>query len=423
MMEATGLIEETFLAIDDGRIWDTMHRDKLMSNAVNELRTRWDPFTGKIGKSFFNLPDLTMRYLGIDVREEKTDPDSWRLRYAELDGVPLKQWPSAAVEYAMLDAVYAFLICLHQEDMYPDQLDGWPTRDPERPARFQGEIREIQADIALNLMAAYGLRTDPELVDKTLARWKKLADKGNAVGLRAGFLQQKKDGSVSRVMVKLQQAVANAYGFEGVLGTPMITQRKAGPHARIRTINGDNAPYDFTPDDIRETRPEIVTDPSRMYPHGQVKDATEVLRDAPYKSKPLQKYSKSKQAINFLSKWDNPDRPVLRIGTQGPITYSVDSLKVTGRTGVRKPAMQQPPKVLGFRECFVPRPGWLYAGADYSQVEMRCWAQVLEWWELGTTLGDALRAGMDPHVMMGVSLLNASDKYLEDWDYESFLHA
>jgi DNA polymerase I-like protein with 3'-5' exonuclease and polymerase domains len=202
----------------------------------------------------------------------------------------------------------------------------------------------------------------------------------------------------------------------------MITQRKAGPHARIRTINGDNAPYDFTPDDIRETRPEIVTDPSRMYPHGQVKDATEVLRDAPYKSKPLQKYSKSKQAINFLSKWDNPDRPVLRIGTQGPITYSVDSLKVTGRTGVRKPAMQQPPKVLGFRECFVPRPGWLYAGADYSQVEMRCWAQVLEWWELGTTLGDALRAGMDPHVMMGVSLLNASDKYLEDWDYESFLH-
>lgn len=422
MAEATGLIEETFLAVDENRVWDTIHREKLIANTYAELTMRWDPFDKRIAPARFGLDTLVMRYLGHDIRAEKTGGGSWRLRYADLEGIPLAQWPADAISYAMEDATYALQVFERQEVEHPPQCEGYSTRDTEDPRRFAGEWQEVQANLALTLQAIYGLRTDPGLVEKTLARWHKLAAKGNAVGLRAGFLKQAKDGKVSRDMVRLQQAVAEGYGFEGVLGTPMITKKKGEPNARVRTVNGPDAPFDFTPEDVRQLYPGIVSAPSKMYPMGQVRDATEVLRDAPVQGRALKRYSQSKQALNFISKWDKPERPILREGMTQPITYIIDSLKSTGRTGARKPAVQQPPKTLGFRECFIPRRGYLYAGADYGQIEMRCWAEVLERWDLGSTLADALRGGKDPHVMMGVNILNAEGTH-GLWGYETFIEA
>lgn len=73
-----------------------------------------------------------------------------------------------------------------------------------------------------------------------------------------------------------------------------------------------------------------------------------------------------------------------------------------------KPNLQNPPRKGGFRECFVPRPGYLYAFADYDTLELRTHAQnCLELFGY-SKLADDLIAGKDPHTAFGADLLGIS---------------
>ncbi len=71
-------------------------------------------------------------------------------------------------------------------------------------------------------------------------------------------------------------------------------------------------------------------------------------------------------------------------------------LAVTGRT-TSAPNVQNLPRSGGLRECFIPRPGFVFAGADYDQLELRTWAQVCVSKFGRSALAEALNAGLDPH--------------------------
>jgi len=56
------------------------------------------------------LAGLVKHYFDKDISETKTDPDAWRLRYSELDGIPISEWPKEAVDYAIDDSIWAYKV-------------------------------------------------------------------------------------------------------------------------------------------------------------------------------------------------------------------------------------------------------------------------------------------------------------------------
>lgn len=60
---------------------------------------------------------------------------------------------------------------------------------------------------------------------------------------------------------------------------------------------------------------------------------------------------------------------------------------------------------MGIRECFHPRPGMVFAQADYSQLELRTLAQVCLHLLGESNLAKVLNAGMDPHLEVARTIL------------------
>ena len=97
-----------------------------------------------------------------------------------------------------------------------------------------------------------------------------------------------------------------------------------------------------------------------------------------------------------------------RAAGNAPVHAAYDALGAkTGRTSCFKPNLENVPRTGGVRECFVPRPGWLFADCDYDSQEMRCWAEVCS-----VLLGHSRLAEMygadpdyDPHVDFAARLL------------------
>lgn len=102
--------------------------------------------------------------------------------------------------------------------------------------------------------------------------------------------------------------------------------------------------------------------------------------------------------------------PVVEQGTKLPICPRWNVLVNSGRTSCSGPNLQQLPRAPGVRECFVPRPGNVFFGADYSVAELRSLAQVL-YSEFGySKMRDALLAGRELH------LHTAADFLYRDYD-------
>lgn len=112
------------------------------------------------------LAGLVKAYLDIDISECKKNPNAWRLRYSELDGIDLKFWPQPAIDYAIEDSIYAY-----QVYEYVQHRDlAWNTK----------------CEFALNLMAAKGmlidesrvLQLEQEILDYLEPRYQLLQTKG-----------------------------------------------------------------------------------------------------------------------------------------------------------------------------------------------------------------------------------------------------
>lgn len=124
------LIELVFRALDDDRIVDTMQRQMLAD----------------IGRGIFRLKDYdlgaTAARHGFVV--DKTDP--WRLKYGTLMHVPLDEWPNDAKRYALDDATATAYAYVGQETRYD-------------PALLVQQYERARAQWALHLTSCWGLRT------------------------------------------------------------------------------------------------------------------------------------------------------------------------------------------------------------------------------------------------------------------------
>lgn len=192
--------EALWSAIEAGHFFCTALYQKLLDNL--ELWSAKQK--GKLSKRY-SLAGLARLYLDKDLSDSKNNPDAWRLRYNELDGVPIGQWPEEAKSYAIMDSVYAYQIAEHQfnqEKIYYKNV--------------------VEEDFALNLMASTGVLVDKsrveilekEVLDKIQPYRDYLVDKGFMV-------YDEKTGKYKKEIKALQTHIG------AVIKNPIITAKGA----------------------------------------------------------------------------------------------------------------------------------------------------------------------------------------------------
>jgi DNA polymerase-1 len=341
--EDSSLLRLVFKKLDDGTIHCTKIRDMMILNAKGELKFVENEL-GEMKPAKFSLSDLVWRRLGLQLtgkKAKKGEQDPWRLRYNELDGVPLDEWPDDARTYAMDDAGYTWMV--HQDQEREVEPEGIP-----------GEVGQTQAAWALHLMSAWGVRTDPEAVEKFEKQV--LADYAEQEKLCMEYGFVRADGSKN--MKAIKEAIVDWFQANG---------------KKIPMTGKGNVKTD------RKTL--------KMVEGGELVAVAELGRIGKLKTTYL---------------------PILKAGTQYPINAGYNAIIETFRTSCREPNMQNPPRKGGFRACFVPRVGWVYVFCDYGTLEMRTLAQVCLDLFGFSAMADALREGKDLHLMVGADMLDIS---------------
>jgi DNA polymerase-1 len=320
------LLPLVFDALEGGRLRDTLTRERLINNARGLLT--YDSAGKRVS---YSLAAISKARWGEDI--VKGD-DTWQLRYAELDGVPVEEWPEEARAYALKDAELA------------KRLFDAQGEDPA------DEARQTCGAFWLHLSSMWGLRTDPT--------------------------------AVNALRRKLTRRVKRLSPF--FIGSPYVRADGTKDTKAIRAKILETVP------DVRRT-PTGLADTS-----AETLEATGVV--------PLRALAAVARAEKLLSTYV----PVLDEGTRRPLTPSYGFAE-SGRTTCREPNVQNLPSFPGVRECYIPRPGYVFASVDYDTLELRALAQVCLELFGASRMADELRAGRDLHLAVAANILGVT---LED---------
>jgi hypothetical protein len=375
------LLPKVFRAYDDNRIEDIAIRDKLIALALGQLADAGEQ--GAKAKERYNLDAIVQRRFGVSITHTKYGPDTWRLRYCELEPIPVDEWPEAARVYAEDDVRWPHAIYEHQEVQA-----GGPIPDSHAQAR---------SDFWMYLMRAWGVRTDRGPVDELEASLRKDMAWMDAVLKEAGVLTSKivkgREKWTKKMAVVQDMIVRNSEG-------PV----KHTPTGKVRTKREDV---------ISVLDPEVLA-----WIEGHIPEGFTARQSAEAAATYFPDYS-AEQLFEGLVLHAVGERsavekvlgtyiPALRAGTMVPINPAWNVLVATGRTSARAPNLQNPPRKGGVRECFIPRRGWYFIDADYSFIELVTLAQTcidLFGW---SKLADAINAGLDPHLDIAAEILGLS---------------
>ena len=329
------LLRSIFDAYNAGRIRDTGIRQMLLDIAQGvfkyELETR-----RKATKHKYGLADLVGRHFGRFLKKK----DTWRLRYNELDGISIDEWPAEARNYALTDAVET----LEVHDAQTRQVIGEGLQSDSVP----DEDRQARYAWALHLEAGWGVRTDAPPVAKLRATLEAERDTAHTWLKSSGVIR------------------SNGSKDTKLIGTLIEEDFKRRGLEAPRT------------------------------PTGKVQQGKEILQQT--ENNDLQILADAAEGMKLLTTYV----PVLERGIFYPITSRPNVLVDSGRTSWSKPNLQNPPRKGGIRECFIPRAGWVYCSVDYDTIELKALAQTcLELPTIGwSEMANALRRGEDLHLAL-----------------------
>lgn len=346
------LIPDVFDALDAGGVSDVRIAEVL--RAVSLDRLDFDPETGR--PPTFALAELEAKYLGTDRSAEKKAPDAWRLRYAELENVPLDAWPPDAVAYCKADAVGPVEVALRQRRATNGDLP-----------LYRESIRHA---FALHLMSARGVKTDGEAVARLRTHLEALVEAASARLKAAGILRT--DGTEDTLQTKAR--VLEALGT----AAPLTKKGKAVLDSDGELTAAQRLKYTSTDDEALDAC-EGVDEVLDLW--------CNVKKDR-------------KELGTFI--------PVLERGSIWPINARFNPIVATFRTSCANPNLQQQPRRPGVRECFVPRPGYVFGSVDYHVAELCSLAQCLLDLFGESAMADELRAGRDLHVVFAAELAGIS---------------
>ncbi len=336
------LMPLVFAKHEAGLVLDLGVRQKLLDIA-----------TGDRSLNSYGLADLARRY-GFGTLDK--GEDGYRKRFAELAGVPIEQWPTRAREYALNDALVCHPILTAQTACdYANVLAG-------------EQERQCAHAWWLKLMSGWGITTDPKAVHLFKS------------GLEAEYAE-----------------LGEYLRREGLLRPDRVI--KSGPRKGL-TVAGSR--------DTKATKSRMASLITEMSHADRVKAGfitdtgaislnKKVLREVDDPA--LTAYAD----FSSLKKQISTDVPLL---SHEVIHSYFDSLKETGRAGSSAPNITNLPRKVGVRECFVPRAGCCFVSADYGGQELYTWAEVCMHLFGRSTLGDELKAGIDPHATIAGEILH-----------------
>ncbi len=312
----------------------------------------------------YSLEGLARSRCGIALEKE----GGWRLRFNELAPFPVESWPEDARRYVIGDVVSTYGVYREQ------QRDAYWLMDQYRQARYA---------FVFELMSVWGLHTDPVAV----ARYK------NELETKFSTLAEE---MVAHGLMRRQSTRKKA---TGLVETKLVRTTKA---VKVRVEEAYK----------RAGKQVPRTDPSSKYPEGQVKtdaDTCEHVGD-----EVLKHYADLSSTSTLLSTYV----PLLERASYTPLHPHFTTLLSTGRTS-SSPNVQNLPTEQGVRECFVPRPGYVYIVSDYAGIELRTWAQICYSLFGESKLREALNAGLDAHTKMaslilGIPYEQAVAEYAQD---------
>lgn len=324
-------------AYDADRVTCTQTRERLIRIADGTLTRH--PDTSLIA---------CIKHYGIKsahVDGDKTGADSWRLRYAELDGLPVSEYPEDAVRYALADLAVA--------DVYDAQEHHAPL--------LQDQYRQARAGFWLALTSAWGMRVDPVTVGKFRAKLEEEHSQVRARLTAAGLLD-----ATGKKRTKV--AAARMVEICGLRGFDVLKTDKGG-------IKLDADSCDGSGDDI-------LRDYARYVSIGTLRSRARRLAAAGAASLPIQprftvlvetgRTSCSAGAVK-------PGQPMLAYGDQ---TQNLHRLP-------------------GLRECYTARPGCVLISVDWRAAELHTLAQTnLDLFGYAR-MADILNSGVDLHTWFG----------------------
>lgn len=336
-------------AYANDRVFDIATREKLIDIAEGR----------RFKAGGYDLGALAKRRAGVEV--DKNDP--WRMRYGELLGLEISQWPRGAQTYALGDPWATLLVFEAQEALrFQHTIDV-----------FADASRQARGHIALYAQTLRGIRTDATLVGELDERLRAELTRHSVICLQHGLAEVGGTKKAPRIVCKKAPA------------TEMLLKHCAAIGVRPHT-----------------------TKPTKTAPEGNVslgEDALVAARIPP--GHPLDSYRR-KGAIESTRTKNIPvlRRPLIRTR----YNECVDSGRTSssGPQGKKKPHEVDPDEWIGtnlqnqnrkggFRECLIAPPGHVFVISDWSAAELVALAQVQIDLFGSSALGDILRAGRNPH--------------------------
>jgi hypothetical protein len=368
--ERPHLLPAIFDGFDEGRFHCTKIRQMMIDNAEGNLKFIWNDETMQYNRQNYQLYRLVQRLLGYDIQKHKEQQEGeskiWRLRFNELDGIPISEWPTepngGPAAYAMGDPKYTRDVWHEQQKLIePDEIPGY--------------VSEMQAAWALNLMSTWGFRTDPAAVREYKAEltvdFKKTIEQCREFGFRRGTKGDYSKKARSRDMKKIKAAVEDWFS-------------------------------NHNPTDIKM----LITD------GGDIATSREQLTNTDHPG--LHAVAESVKTEKMLTTYVT----ALERGTVVPINPSYNPIIETFRTscsgGMKIDGIpvglniQNLPRKGKVRECVIPRPGNVFAFCDYDTLEMRTLAQVCLELFGKSEIAIAANAGVDFHTALAATLYGIS---------------
>lgn len=331
------------------------------------------------GRGRYSLADLVMKHFKVNIFDKKVtlgpngrylDKDgnditgtpqaaaAWRLRYCDLDGIPVAQWPREAYDYALSDSTWARRIYDMQEKQRKDY----------GPYSMNSEALQIYAGTCLNLATANGFRIDAKQRDRVMEQMSETLANIEPVLRHNGILRS--NGTINKKIV--QDRVEQQWN-------------EMGRHP-LMTAGGDIA----TGKEVME----ILSSYDQFLEIYAERQILAKLRDA------------------FLPKlqgervWTNFDilketgRTSSNSGGKQPIYPAVNS--------------QQIPRRAGVREIFLPDEGYVITSNDWGAIELcsvgQCTYNLFGY----SHHRDKINAGYDLHCYLGAALARLKDPEIVD---------
>jgi len=347
-----------------GVVMERINKDLIMDTYIFEklffLSTH-----GEVKLGNFGLDKLVKRYLNVDISSSKKDNSSWRMKYGQLLGKELKEYPPEAIEYAAKDVVYTYNIALKQ--LETSKLKG--------PGSVNTYKLQLSSSIILQLISYEGIKIDINAVNKLKNKIEDESVPHRTFIVDRGFGEiDEKSGKFKKESKKFREYLVDH--FEPYVTRTPLTKKGGGNSV------------------------EINKDALLKYPSDEIVRAF------------LEYGTNEKLLTTYLPQLESSF-------PQGIIYPSYDVLKETGRISSFKSSnlpstnIQQPPRKPGVRECFIPRQGKKLISIDYSTLEL-CGAAQRTYDLFGhSKMREAINNGYDLHSLLAAKVMKC--------DYTDFI--